>query len=82
MWPSDIIPELAEHPVRTRALHMVRKLYNDDGFEFDFDMLICKFPHTNTATPAHQDQAYWIDLPDKRAVSIWIALDESTVDNG
>ena len=31
-------------------------------------------------TPALQ--AYWIELPDKRAASVWIALDESTLDNG
>lgn len=82
MWPSDILPTLRDHPMRERARRLVCALHSDDSFEFDFDMLICKYPQTNTATPAHQDQAYWIELPDKRAVSIWIALDESTIDNG
>ena len=27
-------------------------------------------------------QAYWPELPDKRAASFWVALDESTLDNG
>ncbi len=65
---------------------------------FDFDMLIHKAPHTNTAVPWHQDQAYWPNAPDKRAVSCWVrmcvprvctevmclqvALDNATVDNG
>jgi phytanoyl-CoA hydroxylase len=82
MWPSDILPALRDHPMRARALALVRSLYNDDTFDFDFDMLISKAPHTNTPTPAHQDQAYWIELEDKRAVSMWVALDESTLDNG
>lgn len=49
---------------------------------FDFDMLIYKAPHTNTDVPWHQDQAYWLDMPDKRAVSCWVALDNATIDNG
>ncbi len=89
MWPSDILESLRSHPMRERALKLVRQLYSDDTFEFDFDMvsmttsklrsplqiqtpiqLISKAPFTNTPTPAHQDQAYWIELPDKRAVSM------------
>ena len=34
------------------------------------------------ATPWHQDAAYWIDMPDKRALSIWFAIDEATLENG
>ena len=45
-------------------------------------MLIDKAPGTRTPTPWHQDCAYWIDLPDRRAASCWIALDDATVDNG
>lgn len=37
---------------------------------------------TDTPTPAHQDQSYWPELTDKRAVSVWVALDDSTVENG
>lgn len=50
--------------------------------ELDFDMLINKAPHTNTITPWHQDAAYWIETPDKRAVSCWIALDDVNENNG
>ena len=31
-----------------------------------------KAPHTDTITPWHQDQSYWLDMPDKRAVSCWV----------
>lgn len=62
MWPSDIAPALRDHPIRARGLALARQLHGDDSFEFDFDMLIAKAPHSDTATPAHQDQAYWPKL--------------------
>lgn len=80
MWPSDFAP-LAEMPYHQRCLQIARELMGED-MEMDFDMMIDKAPHTNTPTPWHQDAAYWVDLPDKRAVSFWLALDEATADNG
>ena len=62
MWPSDRLPALRNTPVRARLLDIVRGLYGDDTMDFDFDMLICKAPHSATATPAHQDQASDIEL--------------------
>jgi ectoine hydroxylase-related dioxygenase (phytanoyl-CoA dioxygenase family) len=53
-----------------------------DDMVLDFDMLINKPPNSNKETPWHQDAAYWIDLPDKRALSLWFAIDESTLNNG
>jgi hypothetical protein len=81
LWPSDSLPELRTSPAYERALAIARELLGDD-LAFDFDMLIDKAPGTATPTPWHQDCAYWIDLPDRRAASCWIALDEATVDNG
>ena len=81
MWPSEFVPVLHDTPAYRNALRLVRKLLGDD-MDFDFDMLIDKAPHTATPTPWHQDCAYWPDLPDKRAASCWIALDEATLDNG
>ncbi|MFI7340847.1 phytanoyl-CoA dioxygenase family protein [Streptomyces sp. NPDC050085] len=81
MWPSALCPELANLPLHERALNVARELAGDD-LVLDFDMLIDKAPHTATPTPWHQDAAYWVDLPDTRAVSIWVALDAATPDNG
>jgi len=81
MWPTDLVPGLSSHPVHTRLLALVKDIYGTD-LEFDFDMIISKAPFTNVSTPAHQDAAYWPKLPDKRAVSCWVPLDDATVDNG
>lgn len=81
MWPSALVPVLREAVYHRRAEQVLRGLLGDD-LELDFDMLIDKAPRSDTATPWHQDCAYWIDLPDRRAASIWLALDEATLDNG
>lgn len=72
MWPSDYVEHLAQGPLHQRTAGMAAWLLEGDDIEFDFDMLIAKAPHTNTDIPWHQDEAYWLDLPDKRAVSCWV----------
>jgi hypothetical protein len=81
MQPSTIEPKLSESIIYKLALAHARKMLGND-VELDFDMLINKAPYTNTPTPWHQDAAYWITMPDKRAVSCWIALDDVHEDNG
>ena len=81
MRPSLIEKQLLTHSAYKKALNLVKNILGDD-MELDFDMLINKAPHTNTPTPWHQDAAYWINLPDKRAVSCWIALDKVYEENG
>ncbi len=81
MWPSDFIPGLLQKSYHQRSLQIARQLLGND-LAMDFDMLINKAPHTNTPTPWHQDAAYWINMPDKRAASCWLALDNATLNNG
>jgi phytanoyl-CoA hydroxylase len=81
MWPSALYPPLRDLPLHATGLSIARELIGDDA-EFDFDMLIHKAANTAVPTPWHQDAAYWVDLPDHRAVSIWVALDDATIDNG
>jgi phytanoyl-CoA hydroxylase len=81
MWPSDTMPSLLDGLYHRRAIDVARQLLGDD-VDFDFDMMIDKAPHTNTATPWHQDASYWPDMPDARAATCWLALDPATVDNG
>lgn len=81
MVPSRIVPDLLQQPLHLKSLAIARQLLGDD-IALDFDMLINKAPHTNTPTPWHQDCAYWISMPDTRAASCWVALDEAKKDNG
>ncbi|MFD7920623.1 phytanoyl-CoA dioxygenase family protein [Streptomyces sp. NPDC059740] len=81
MWPSALHPPLRDLPLHDTALRIARELIGADA-ELDFDMMIHKAPHTAVPTPWHQDAAYWVDMPDHRAVSLWVALDDATVDNG
>jgi ectoine hydroxylase-related dioxygenase (phytanoyl-CoA dioxygenase family) len=81
MRPSLVEEKLQNHHAYQKALQWAKQLLGDD-MDLDFDMLINKAPHTNTETPWHQDAAYWIDLPDKRAASCWIALDNVHEENG
>lgn len=81
MWPSELVPVLLDTPAYVRAQRLVRGMLGED-MSFDFDMLIDKAPQSDTPTPWHQDCAYWPNLPDKRAASVWIALDASTLENG
>jgi phytanoyl-CoA hydroxylase len=81
MWPSDFVPGILSMAYHSRALAIAKELQGDD-IEMDFDMLINKSPHTNTPTPWHQDAAYWIKMPDTRAASCWLALDDASIDNG
>eukprot|EP00111_Clytia_hemisphaerica_P021367 TCONS_00062911-protein len=81
MWPSMYDGTFLERPIFKRLLTVVRKILGED-MDFDFDMLINKFPYSGTPTPWHQDESYWPDMPDKRAVSCWVALDDATVENG
>lgn len=82
MLPSEVAPELAESAFFRRSLRIARVLLGED-LERDMDMLIDKAPRTDTPTPWHQDQAYWMPgMPDRRSVSCWLALDATTLDNG
>lgn len=81
MVPSKLVPELLEKAIHQKSLEIAKTLMGDD-IELDFDMLINKAPKTNTITPWHQDAAYWIDMPDKRAASCWVAIDHAYKENG
>ncbi len=81
MVPSKLVPELLQKPIHKKSLEIAKILMGDD-IELDFDMLINKAPNTNTITPWHQDAAYWIAMPDKRAASCWVAIDHAYKENG
>lgn len=81
MRPSLLMEGLQEMSLHQKTIKIAQDLLGED-MALDFDMLIDKAPFTNTLTPWHQDEAYWINMPDKRAVSCWVALDDAFKENG
>ena len=81
MRPSLLLKDLQKSVLHQRTKAIIQELLGAD-MDLDFDMMIDKAPHTNTPTPWHQDEAYWIDMPDKRAATCWVALDDVRKKNG
>jgi ectoine hydroxylase-related dioxygenase (phytanoyl-CoA dioxygenase family) len=81
MLVSRLMPSILDLPLHQKTESIARQLLGNE-MALDFDMLIDKPPFSATATPWHQDCAYWISMPDTRAVSCWTALDDVTKDNG
>lgn len=81
MVPARYYPALLNSVYYLR-IGAISKLLLGEDLELDFDMFINKPPKSNAPTPWHQDCAYWINMPDKRAISAWMPLDEATLDNG
>jgi phytanoyl-CoA hydroxylase len=64
----------------SRVLDVMQDLIGPDIKLFR-DALMMKPPRHGSAKPYHQDSAYWqIDPPD--LVSVWMALDDATLENG
>ena len=74
MWPSLYLDMDTEaSPLHRAVVSMARQLLGDD-MEFDFDMLISKEAGSQVETPWHQDESYWLDLPDKVGYLCYDAL--------
>jgi phytanoyl-CoA hydroxylase len=69
---------IAEHP---RLLEVVRRLIGAEPALFE-DKALIKPPRIGREKPWHQDHAYW-NLPlEAKVVTVWIALDPATTENG
>jgi non-heme Fe2+,alpha-ketoglutarate-dependent halogenase len=68
--------DLLTHP---RIVSYVKDLLGDDviGWGSHF---FCKMPHDGKRVSWHQDASYWPLTPSK-AVTVWLAIDDATVEN-
>lgn len=76
-------PRLLEFLLSDEPLDLVEPLIGRDIMLWS-SHFICKDPYTGRATPWHEDSAYWkgrVSAYDK-IVTIWLALDRSTKENG
>ena len=82
MLPRKYHPEWRGNVYERRAASIAEQLCGP-GMTLDYDQLLAKQPHKDDAVFAwHQDMAYWPDTPDTRTATLWLAVDDSTLDNG
>jgi hypothetical protein len=81
LMPSKYAPELRDGLFRANAEAVARQLLGPDMIP-QGEHAIFKPPRIGAATPWHQDEAYWGDTMDYQSISIWIPLQEATVENG
>ncbi len=82
MLPRTYHPAWNGNVFERRAASVAEQLVGT-GMALDYDQLLAKQPFKDDAVFAwHQDMAYWPDTPDTRTATLWLAIDDSTVDNG
>lgn len=82
MLPRTYYPDWRGNVFERRAASVTRQLHGA-GMVIDYDQLLAKQPFKEDAVFAwHQDMAYWPDTPDTRTATLWLAIDDSTVENG
>ena len=82
MLPRRYHPAWQDNVFERRAASVARQLCGD-GMAIDYDQLLAKQPYKEDAVFAwHQDMAYWPDTPDTRTATLWLAIDDSTLENG
>jgi len=79
--PSKYAPELKEGLFRVNGLAIARQLLGDDA-QLQGEHAILKPAKYGAATPWHQDEAYWGEQMEYNSFSMWIPLQDATVENG
>ena len=74
-------PELADTLYETNAYAISRQLLGE-GIHFTGDHAIFKPARSGAPTPWHQDEAYWDAGTTYNSLSIWMPLQEATLENG
>lgn len=82
MLPRRYYPQWRGNVYERRAASIARALCGP-GLDIDYDQLLAKPPHKADAVfHWHQDMAYWPVTTDPRTATFWLALDDSTEQNG
>src|SRR5438552_2766188 len=79
--PARYAPELKDGQFRVNALAVATQLLGP-GTEPQGEHAIMKPARTGATTPWHQDEAYWSADYRYHSVSIWIPLQDATLENG
>ena len=82
MLPRKYYAPWVDNLYERRAASIAAQLHGP-GMQIDYDQLLAKRPYKDDAVfEWHQDQAYWPVLPDPRTATCWLAIDDSTLENG
>lgn len=79
--PAKYAPELSDTLFRANARSIAKQLLGEEALDRS-DHAILKPPRTEAATPWHQDEAYWNPGKEYNSLSVWIPLQEATLENG
>jgi len=82
MLPRRYYPAWQGNLYEQRAASIAEQLHGP-GMVLDYDQLLAKRPFKDDAVfEWHQDQAYWPVFADSRTATTWLAVDDSTLENG
>ncbi|MEM8711162.1 MAG: phytanoyl-CoA dioxygenase family protein [Planctomycetota bacterium] len=82
MLPRRYYPAWQGNAYETAALGLARAL-RPEATRLDYDQLVAKPPsRPNAVFHWHQDLAYWPPTPEPETVTVWLALDDTDLDNG
>lgn len=81
MDPVKYAPELEDTLFRANSFVIAAQLLGPE-LEYFVEHAIRKPPAIGAATPWHQDEAYWDPAVEYNSLSIWMPLQEATVENG
>jgi ectoine hydroxylase-related dioxygenase (phytanoyl-CoA dioxygenase family) len=79
--PSFYASQLSKFSFRDAGLGWAKQLLGPDAY-LAFDNMVFKPPRVGGTTPWHQDEAYNNPLRYQRQVTIWIAMFDTTPENG
>jgi ectoine hydroxylase-related dioxygenase (phytanoyl-CoA dioxygenase family) len=79
--PSKYAPELETADIRDNTYAIARQLLGPEATS-QSDHAIMKPPEVGAVTPWHQDEAYWAPDLEYNSISIWVPLQEVTLENG
>lgn len=80
LGPSRYAPELNDFLFKRNAKAIAAQLLGGEGTAGEHAIL--KPPRYGAATPWHQDEAYWSPDLDYSSLSIWMPLQDATVESG
>jgi hypothetical protein len=79
--PVNYVPKLHQTQCFRNALYIARQLLGNEARCF-FDLSIVKMPRIGAPTPWHQDEAFRDPNFEYNEVTIWVALQDVTLQNG